>query len=72
MVNWVYKSRQRNYMQVNKLEKNDGIRIATELQLVTKEGRQTVHSTFLRLQIVKFNQHPDDSVFTVRTLEKGL
>lgn len=72
VVNWVYKSRKRKYMKINKLEKIDGIWVATDMQMVTKEGRQTVHSTFLKFNNIKFNQDLDDSVFTVRTLEKGL
>lgn len=70
-VRWVNKSRRRKFFQVKKLEKIDGIWVATELQMVTKEGRNTVHATILRQTKTKFNQNLSDSNFTVRKLEKG-
>ena len=59
-------------MQVKQLERIDGIWVATEMQMVTREGRDTVHATVLRFDNVKFNQKLDANLFTVRTLEKGL
>lgn len=71
-VRWVHKSSRRKFFQVKKLEKIDGIWVATEMQNVTKQGRRTVHSTVLRLLNVKFNQKLKDRMFTTRRLEKGL
>lgn len=71
-VRWVYKSSRRKFFQVKKLEKIDGIWVATEMKNVTKQGRRTVHSTILRLLNVKFNQKLKDRMFTTRRLEKGL
>ncbi len=71
-VSWVYKSKRLKYRKVNALEKIDGIWIATEAQMVTKEGKAKVHSTILRNSDVKFNQDLDDAFFTVRQLEKGM
>ena len=68
---WVHKSRRRKFFQVKKLEQIDGIWVATELQAVTKEGRNTVHATILRFQNVRFNQNLNANVFTTRQLEKG-
>ena len=71
-VNWVNKSHRRKYFQVKKLEQIDGIWVAMELQMTTKEGKKTVHSTVIRFNNVKFNQPLDENMFTVRQLEKGL
>ena len=71
-VGWVYKSRRQKYFQIKKLEQIDGIWMGTELQMVTKEGRKTVHATVLNFHNVKFNQNLDAAMFTVRRLEKGL
>jgi len=70
-VNWVHKSRRLKYFQVKKLEQIDGIWVATSLQMATKEGKRTVHSTLLRFRNIKFNQELPDSLFTVRQLAKG-
>ncbi len=72
VVRWVYKSRRRKYFQAKNIQKIDGIWIATELEMKTKEGKKTVHSTLLRFKNIRFNQNLKDSVFTVRRLEKGL
>ncbi len=71
-VRWINKSKRRKYFQVKELKKIDGIWIATNQQMVTKEGRKTVHSTVLRFKNVKFNQNLKGSLFTVRQLEKGI
>ena len=70
-VNWVHKSRRLKYFQVKKLEQIDGIWVATSLQMATKEGKRTVHSTLLRFRNIKFNQKLPESLFTVRQLAKG-
>lgn len=71
-VRWVQNSSRMKFMQVKKLEKIEGIWVATELQMVTREGNATVHATVLRFSNIQFNQKLDDNLFTVRTLEKGL
>ncbi|MCH9046822.1 MAG: outer membrane lipoprotein-sorting protein [SAR324 cluster bacterium] len=71
-VGWVYKSRRLKYFQIKKLEQIDGIWVGTEMQMVTKEGRKTVHATVLNFDNVKFNQALDPAMFTVRRLEKGI
>jgi len=70
-ISWVNKSRKLKYFQVKKLEQIDGIWVATELQMVTKEGKKTTHATIIRISNVKFNQPLKESRFTVRQLEKG-
>ncbi len=60
------------YMMVNKLEEIDGVWTPLEIQMVTKKGRQTLHKTVLRFSDYRYNQELDESLFTTRTLEKGL
>ncbi|MBF0589873.1 MAG: outer membrane lipoprotein-sorting protein [Magnetococcales bacterium] len=69
---WVSEGGKRKYLDVTKLKKIDGIWVATETQMTTKRGKQTLHKTILQLRDVKFNQNLDPNLFTVRQLEKGL
>ena len=62
----------KKYMDVKKLEKIDGIWVATEIEMKTKKGKKTLHTTILKFNDVKFNQNLDDSFFTVRQIEKGI
>lgn len=71
-VRWVHKSRRMKYFQVSKLEQIDGIWVALQLSMTTKEGKNTVHSTVLNISDVRFNQDLSENLFTVRQLEKGL
>ncbi len=71
-VNWVKKGKKLKYMEVKKLEKIDGIWIATALDMATKKGKKTLHKTELRFSNVKFNQALNDDMFSVRRLEKGI
>jgi len=59
-------------MQVNRLEKIEGIWVASDLQVTRRKGKKMVHKTLLRFDNVKFNQGLDDALFTTRRLEKGL
>jgi len=71
-VHYLKKGNRRKYLNVKKLELIDGIWVATEIHMTTKKGRATEHKTILRFTNVKFNLSLDDSMFTVRRLEKGL
>lgn len=62
----------RKYMDVKKLEKIDGIWVATEIEMKTKKAKQTLHTTLLQFNDVKFNQDLSERFFTVRQIEKGL
>jgi hypothetical protein len=70
-VRWVYKSSRMKFMQVKKLEQVDGIWTPLEMEMVTREGRDTVHATVLRFENVRYNQKLSEDFFTVRQLEKG-
>jgi len=62
----------KKYLDVKKLEKIDGIWVATEIEMKTTKDKNTLHRTILNLDDVKFNQDLDDSFFTVRRIEKGV
>jgi len=62
----------KKYMDVKKLKKIDGIWVATEIEMKTKKGKQTLHTTILKFNNVKFNQDLSDNFFTVRQIEKGI
>lgn len=68
----VYKSRKVRYFQIKKLEQIDGIWVAVEMQMTTKQGKTTLHTTRLKQRSVRFNQDLSADMFTVRRLEKGL
>ena len=72
-VRWVYKKKQNKYFDARKIEKIDGIWIATELHVTTKSGKKTMHKTIMNLRNIKFNQQEvNEDLFTIRRLEKGL
>lgn len=72
-IKYVYKKKNRKkYMMINKLEKIDGIWVASESQMVTKEGKTKIHSTIMSNDNIKFNQDISDNFFTKRQLEKGM
>lgn len=60
------------YYDVTGLEKIDGVWTATEIQVTTKKGKRTLHKTVLQVSDVKYGQPLEESMFSVRTLEKGL
>jgi hypothetical protein len=69
---WVEGGGDLKYMMVNRLERIDGIWVATEVQVTRKAGKQTVHKTILKMDNVHFNQDLDEAMFSVRRMEKGL
>jgi len=62
----------KKYMDVKKLEKIDGIWIATEIEMKTVQNKQRLHTTILKFNDVHFNQPLESDFFTIRQLEKGL
>lgn len=62
----------KKYMDVKKLERIDGIWTATEIEMKTKKGKQTLHATLLQFDDVKYGQDLSDDFFTVRQIEKGI
>jgi outer membrane lipoprotein-sorting protein len=70
-VYWVKKGGRLKYYDVRKLERIDGIWVATEMDMTTKQGTETLHKTVLHVRNVRFNQALPSDLFTVRRLEKG-
>ena len=70
-ISWLRRGGRMKYYEVKKLERIDGIWVATEMEMVTKKGDTTLHKTVLRIDNVHFNQPMDESRFSVRQLEKG-
>jgi outer membrane lipoprotein-sorting protein len=70
-VHWVRDGNKIKYLDVKQLEQIDGIWMGTELDMKTTKGGETLHRTVMRFSDVKFNQPLDESLFTVRRLEKG-
>ena len=60
------------YMEVKKLDLVDGIWVALEPWMKTTRNKRTLHRTILTMDNVKYNQELDESLFSVRQLEKGL
>jgi hypothetical protein len=60
------------YMDVKKIQKIDGIDTAIITTATTKKGKRTIHKTVLINSNVKMNQNLKDSLFTIRTIEKGI
>lgn len=71
-LHYVQSGNKLKYMMVNKLEQIEGIWTPTQIQMVSKKGRNTLHKTLLNFSQVKYNQNLDESLFTTRTLKKGL
>jgi hypothetical protein len=59
-------------MMVKGLEKIDEIWTVTEMQMITKKGKKTLHKTIFKFSEIQYKQNLDESLFTTRTLERGL
>ena len=70
-VHWERDGEKLKYQDVRKLEKIDGIWVATEITMTTKKGQETVHRTLLQVSRADFKTQLDDQLFTIRQLEKG-
>ncbi|SFV85076.1 Outer membrane lipoprotein-sorting protein [hydrothermal vent metagenome] len=60
------------YMDVRKMEKIDGIWVATQTTMTTKSGKRTLHKTILSNHDIKINTAIEDEMFSIRRIEKGL
>ncbi len=60
------------YMIVKDLELIDGVWTVKEMQMVTKKGKKTLHKSVFKFSNIKYNQDLDESLFTTRTLQRGL
>ncbi len=71
-VNWVNEGNRLKYLDVEKLEKIDGVWTTLAMSMTTKQGKVTLHKTNLYFDNVKYNQNLTEDMFSVRRLEKGL
>ena len=71
-LNYIKLGKKLKYMMVNKLEKIDGVWTTLEMQMVTKKSKKTLHKTIFKFSDIKYNQNLKESLFSTRTLEKGL
>jgi hypothetical protein len=69
---YLKKAKRVKFMDVKKVEKIDGIDVATITTMTLKKGKRFLHKTILIQSDVKMNQNIKESMFTVRTIEKGL
>jgi hypothetical protein len=60
------------YMDVRKLAKIDGIWVAMQTVMTTKQGKKTLHKTILTNSDVEINKSIDNNMFSIRRIEKGL
>jgi len=60
------------YMDVRKMEKIDGIWVATQTTMTTKSGKRTLHKTILSNRDIKVNIKINNEMLSVRGIEKGL
>ena len=59
-------------MDVKQTKIIDGIEFETISTATTKKGKRTLHKTILINSDIKVNQDLKESMFTVRTIEKGI
>ncbi len=69
---WLEKGKRLRYMDAKQLDVIDGIWVTTEIHMTTKKGKKTLHKTVIKNHDTRFNQDLDESLFSVRRLEKGI
>lgn len=72
ILSWVYNSDKIKFFDVKQFRKIDNIWVATRMRISVKKGSRLLHKTVVVLDNIRFNQNLDESLFTVRELEKGL
>lgn len=60
------------YMDVLTMKEIDGIWVAMQTKMTTKQGKSTLHKTILSNSDVQMNAEIEPDMFTIRTIEKGL
>ncbi|MCW8982858.1 MAG: outer membrane lipoprotein-sorting protein [Gammaproteobacteria bacterium] len=71
-IRWVSDSSDMKYLDVPEVAQIEGIWVALKMTMTTKNGKSTLHRTELLLENNRFNQDLDESMFSVRQIEKGL
>lgn len=68
---WVKKGQKIKFFTQSDIRQVDDIWTAHKIQMVTKKGKTTLHSTVLISKNVKYNNALDDSIFSTQRLERG-
>ena len=72
-IDYLEDSKDVKYFDVKKMKQIDGIWTAMEMHMTRKKGKKTVHRTILTQENVQYNRESvNESLFTIRHLEKGL
>ncbi len=71
-VHWIADRERLKYLDMQDVERIDGIWTATRLEMRTVENKETLHRTEMRFEGVRYGQDLDDDLFTLRRLEAGL
>ena len=71
-IRWVADSKEMKYLDIPQIKQIDGIWVALKMTMTTKKGKSTLHKTELKFENNRFNQDLNESMFTVRQIEKGL
>jgi len=71
-LNYIKAGKKLKYMIVKDLALIDGVWTVKEIQMVTKKGKKTLHKSIFKFSNTKYNQDLEESLFTTRTLERGI
>ncbi len=71
-VHWLKEGKKIKYQEMLGIKQIDGIWVSTEYRMKTTKNKVTLHKTIMKWSDIRFNQDLDDSLFTVRRLEKGI
>ncbi len=71
-VHWLKEGKRIKYQENLGIKEIDGVWTATELRAKTTKNKVTLHRTVMEYSNVKYNQNLDDTLFSVRHLEKGI
>ena len=71
-VHWLKEGKKIKYQENKGIKQIDGIWTATELHAKTTKNKVALHRTVMEYTNVKYDQNLDDTLFSVRHLEKGL
>ena len=71
-IHWLKEGKRVKYQEVTEFKQIDSIWVATQRTMKTTKNKKTTHKTVLKWDNIKFNQDLDESMFSVRRLEKGI
>lgn len=71
-VHWLKEGKKIKYQENKGIKQIDGVWVATELHQKTTKNKIMLHRTIMEYNNIKYNQKLDDSLFSVRKLEKGI